>query len=87
MRKERKREKKEERKKEETQNWIDEGMFIILNFSCFPETKKRRVRGAEDIFTSIITSRPFSFHEEFPYCHLEFTQTSPLMKKRGNLKK
>jgi hypothetical protein len=61
---------KEERKKEETQNWIDGGMFITLTFSCFPETKKRRVRGVEDMFTSIITSLPSSFHVEFPSFHL-----------------
>jgi hypothetical protein len=57
-------------------------MFITLTFSCFPETKKRRVRGVEDMFTSIITSLPFSFHEKFPDFYFDFTPTSPFLKKR-----
>jgi hypothetical protein len=34
------------------------------------------------MFTSIITSVPFSFHLEFPFFHLEFTPTHPILKKR-----
>jgi hypothetical protein len=61
----------------ETPNWIDSGMLITETFCCFSSTKNLRVRGVEDILTSIITTLPFLLHDEFPSLYFPFHKTDP----------